>query len=311
MTPHEVDISWSVLRDITRRWAGEAAELESVTPLAGGSINTTIALGLKDNRKAVLKITPHRVVQTHADEEWQLRLIADAGAPAPEVYFSKIGSLDDPFSYILMEYIEGLSLAEAKAICSAEEIDAIQSDLARLLLKLHSRTNTHFQRALGRDVKQYESWPQCYREFFDPIWAEVEKSGALPIKCRKMVGKIHERLERFIEHDDCPRLLHWDLWAGNLKVRCDEEGQWRIAAFLDPHCKYGHAEVELAYMELFSTSTPVFMKAYQRERKLAPEYHQVRKPVYQLYSMLNDLHLFGQEYLKPTLAAIERVGHLV
>ena len=155
-----------MLRDITRQWAGDDAELESVTPLAGGSINTTIALGLKDNRKAVLKITPHRVVQTHVDEAWQLALITEAGAPAPQVYHSTVGSLDDPFSYILMEYVEGLSLGEAKAICSSEELDAIQADLAGQILKLHSRTNSHFQRAVGRDVKQYEKAGPAYREIF-------------------------------------------------------------------------------------------------------------------------------------------------
>ncbi|MDB5354977.1 MAG: Fructosamine kinase, partial [Phycisphaerales bacterium] len=56
---------------------------------------------------------------------------------------------------------------------------------------------------------------------------------------------------------------------------------------------------------------PAFLKAYQQVRKLPPEYHQIRKPVYQLYSMLNHLRLFGQEYLKPALAAIERVGQVV
>jgi fructosamine-3-kinase len=37
----------------------------------------------------------------------------------------------------------------------------------------------------------------------------------------------------------------------------------------------------------------------------------VRKPVYELYEQLNHLQLFGHEYLKPTLAAVERVSHLV
>ena len=187
----------------------------------------------------------------------------------------------------------------------------IQSDLAGHVLKLHDRTHSHFQRAVGGEVRKYENWPQCYRELFHPIWLEVEKSGLLPVKCRKLVDKIHERLDRFIAHGDCPRLLHGDLWSGNLMCRCEADGVWRISAFLDPHCKYGHAESEIAYMDLFNTTTSVFSRAYQQARKLPQEYHQIRKPVYQLYSMLNDLSLFGADYVKPTLAAIERVGHLV
>ena len=64
-------------------------------------------------------------------------------------------------------------------------------------------------------------------------------------------------------------------------------------------------------MELFHTVTPAFMRAYQQNERLSREYHQVRKPIYQLYEMLNHLRVFGHEYLRPTLAAIERVTPLV
>jgi fructosamine-3-kinase len=57
--------------------------------------------------------------------------------------------------------------------------------------------------------------------------------------------------------------------------------------------------------------TPAFLRAYQQAERLPSDYHRVRKPVYQLYEMLNHLRVFGVEYLKPTLAAIERVAPLV
>ena len=54
-----------------------------------------------------------------------------------------------------------------------------------------------------------------------------------------------------------------------------------------------------------------WLSAYQLGRRLPAEYYRVRKPVYQLYEMLNHLRVFGYEYLKATLAAIERVTPLV
>ena len=79
-------------------------------------------------------------------------------------------------------------------------------------------------------------------------------------------------------------------------------------ALLDPHCKYAHAEAEIAYLELFQTITPAFLRAYQRQHKLPAEYHRIRKPVYQLFSLINHLHLFGQEYLKSVMGAVDKVG---
>ena len=44
---------------------------------------------------------------------------------------------------------------------------------------------------------------------------------------------------------------------------------------------------------------------------MPPEYHQLRKPLYQLYSLVNHVYLFGQEYVKPLTAAVERVSHVM
>lgn len=311
MAPHEVEVSWQSLRQIIRDWAGTAAELEEVAPLAGGCINTTLCLRTGDGRKAVLKITPHRVDRAYADEAHQLEILREVGVPVPRIYSCKIGDLDSPFSYLLMEFVEGVNLSAAKASCPAEEFDRVQEQLAELVLLMHDRRSPHYMRLTASDPKRYERWPECYRDLFEPIWAEVDKSGVLAPKARKRVAKVLDRVDRLLAHDDCPRLVHWDLWATNILARQNRDGRWGVAALLDPHCKYAHAEAEIAYLELFQTVTPAFMRAYQRQHKLPPEYHCIRKPVYQLFSLINHLHLFGQEYLKSVMAAIEKVGELV
>jgi fructosamine-3-kinase len=313
MAGHGADISWDLLRQIVQAWAGTSAELKEVATLEGGMVNTTVALTLGDGRKAVLKLTQHRVDRAHADEAIQLELLKDVGVPVPEVYSWQVGTLDSPFSFILMEFVEGVDLAAAKATCAAEQYDALQQHLAELVLRLHERTGPCFMRVCRGETKQHERWPAFYRDVFDPIWREVEKSTALPVKCRKTIARVHDRLDTLLAHDDRPRLLHWDIWSTNLLARCDgnDGDPWRISAMLDPNCKFGHAEAELAYMELFHTCTPAFMRAYQQARKLPPEYHRVRRPVYQLYTLINHVRLFGQEYLKRLLEAVERVSPLV
>jgi fructosamine-3-kinase len=309
-----VDISWQVLRQIVHDWAGASADLSEVQPLEGGSVSTTLALTTTGGDRAVLKITPHRVDRSYADEALQLNLLRDVGVPAPRVYRWEIGTLDQPFSYLLMEFVEGSDLPTVRERCAADDFDAVQAELAELVLKLHSNTSTHYMRLTHSEPRRFESWPQCYREIYDGIWHEVEKlSGpsALPTRCRKIVGKVHERLEALLAHGDRPRLVHWDIWGNNLLLRRDDGGRWRVAALLDPACKYAHCEAELAYMELFHTVTPYFLRAYQQAQRLPPEYHRVRKPIYQLYEMLNHLRIFGPEYIKPTLAAVERVTPLV
>lgn len=309
MSLHE-DISWQVLRRIVQEWAGGSAELTEVKPLHGGCINTTLCLHLQDGTKAVLKISPHRVNRAHEEEAYQLNLLRDIGIPTPEVYAWKLGDLEQPFSYILMEFVEGVDLADARKQATAEQFDRLQEHLAELLLRMHEHTAERYRR-VAAPGQAFQSWPGFYRDVYDPIWHEAEKHPQLPVKVRKLIGKVHERLGRLIVHDDEPRLVHWDVWATNILAKPDPSGRWRVTALLDPNCKYAHFEAELAYMELFHTSTPAFLKAYQAVRRLSSDYHRIRKPIYQLYPLINHLNLFGNEYLKPLLAAVERVGAVV
>jgi len=311
MSIHESDISWQVLRQIVTDWAGTSAELAEVKPLDGGMINTTLCLTLQDGDRAVLKISPHRVNRDYEREVHQLNLLRSIGIPTPEVYRLDIGSLDDPRSYILMEFIDACDLAEAKHRCSISDFDDIQMHLAEIVAMIHSHTSTHYQRVTDPAAPAFEKWQDFYRHVYDPIVEEAAKNPELPIKARKQIDRIHERLDGLIAHTDQPRLTHWDLWSTNLLTRQDNTGKWRLCAVIDPMCKYAHCEAELAYLDLFHTSTHTFSKAYQQQHRLDDGYHRVRKPIYQLYPLINHVNLFGHEYVKPMLAALEKVAGLV
>jgi fructosamine-3-kinase len=310
MSMGEIDISWQALRRIVQEWAGTSAELSEFVPLHGGQINNTLKLQLKDGKKAVVKVSPHRVDKAYEREAYQLTLLKHLGLPVPEVYSWKIGSLDDPVSHLLIEHIDGVDLGQARKQCSAEEFDALQLQLAEIVATLHDQTNEKYMRVMA-DGEVHESWPRFYRSVYDSIWHEAEKDTHLNKHCRKQIAKVHERLDRFIAHSDKPRLVHWDLWNTNVMVKRDEGGKWVIAALLDPNCKFAHAEAEIAYLELFHTTTPAFMKAYQQRHKLPADYHRFRKPIYQLYPLINHFRLFGPEYLTPLTQAVERTEALV
>src|SRR4051812_1227802 len=108
--PQNEDISWQVLRRIVHEWAGTSAELAEVKPLHGGCINTTLHLVCKDQSQAVLKISQHRVDRTYQAEAYQLNLLRELGLPVPQVYVCTVGTLDEPYSYLLMEFMPGVDL---------------------------------------------------------------------------------------------------------------------------------------------------------------------------------------------------------
>src|SRR5262245_15834684 len=290
------EVSWQTLRRIVQQWSGENAELEQVCALDGGSISTTLMLTTKSGQRAVLKLSPHRVDRTYRREAAQLDLLHSLGLPAPRVFECHVGTLASPDSYLLLEFMPGINLHDARERCPPQQFDQLQEQLAEAVLTMHRHTAHHYGRAEGGEEAAHnghsESWPAFFREMYDTIWHECEKHTILPHKTRKTIAKIHEKLDRLLDHDDKPRLTHGDLWTSNILTEPDSDGNWRLTGLLDPNCKYAHAESELAYLDLFHTTTPAFTKAYQRVFKLSDDYHRLRKHVYQLYELINHVNLF-------------------
>ncbi|MCC6240643.1 MAG: fructosamine kinase family protein [Phycisphaerales bacterium] len=306
----ETDISWQVLRRIVQQWAGTSAELVEVKSLVGGSINTTMSLTISSGERAVIKITPHRVNLHYPNEAHQLDLLRSLGIPTPRVLALNLASLEDPASYLLMEFVSGINLNQAKAVCTPQEFDGLQQQLAEMVLLMHDCSAELYGRvtAEAQELGSFASWPQFYREVYDQIWQEAWKRPNLSPKVRRQIAKVHGKLDQLLVHDDKPRLAHWDLWANNILCRCSQSGQWEIVGIIDPECKWAHTEAEIAYLELFKTVNPAFLKHYQQKYRLSDDYRRLRRPIYQMYELVNHLCLFGNEYLTPLEQAVEQAA---
>lgn len=91
-------------------------------------------------------------------------------------------------------------------------------------------------------------------------------------------------------HRASPSLIHGDLWSGNWGML--EDG---VPVMFDPAVSCSDAEAELAMMELFGAPPPGFWPVYRDRAGLHSGYSR-RRPVYQLYHLLNHVLLFGGGY---------------
>ena len=265
-------------------FAHRVAELTGVAGtrlerLAGGDLSEVLLVPRGDGSPLVAKGGPNI-----AAEAAMLRAMAGVGAKVPAVE----GEYE---TILLIDHVPNDGLMSPNA----------WADIGEAVARLHSHRGESYgwpvDYALGTvalDNREGSDWVR--------FWAEqrlVAASALLDRPWRLRVEALARRLGELIPSDPPPAFLHGDLWAGNILVKGG-----RLAAFIDPACYYGHAEVDLAMLCLFSTPPEEFWAAYGSREEGWEE----RLPVYQLFPALVHLRLFGTTYASLVERLLGAVG---
>ena len=135
-----------------------------------------------------------------------------------------------------------------------------------------------------------ESWPRFYAERRLAATADIaDRRGALAPGVRARIDALCERTEDVIGESGPPSLVHGDVWGGNVLWHGG-----RVAALIDPATHYADAEVELAFIDLFSCFGRAFWRRYDELRPIRPGFFETRKTLYQLQPLLVHTALFDR-----------------
>ncbi|MBZ9566198.1 fructosamine kinase family protein [Modicisalibacter tunisiensis] len=123
--------------------------------------------------------------------------------------------------------------------------------------------------------------------------------GLLDATAGERLAVIAARLEQWLP-DAEPRLVHGDLWSGNVLYTPDGP------ALIDPAVYYHYPEVDLAMLTLFGRPGEAFFEAYWDGGP--PADWPRRERLFQLYPLLNHLYLFGGGYRAAVTATLDALG---
>lgn len=156
---------------------------------------------------------------------------------------------------------------------------------------------------IGLNV-QHNAWSNSWIQFYGQRrllpQLELSQLKGAPNSLYQSGLKLIEALPFwFQDYQPEASLLHGDLWAGNSAF--NTQGN---PIFFDPACYYGDRETDLAMSELFNGFSPEFYQGYHEIFPIDSGYQQ-RKPLYQLYHLLNHFNLFGGAYLQQAETLIQ------
>jgi fructosamine-3-kinase len=242
----------------------EAGRLER---LGGGDLSEVLLVRRPDGRVSVAKGGA-----ALAAEAAMLRALAGIGVPAPAVEAEHDGVL-------LLGFVANDAVLTAPA----------WAEIGATLRRLHDHRDERYGWPVDHRIGTVDL-PNGPSEDWPAFWGEqrlLSTAAVLDRPWRERIERLVPRLPALLPARPMPSHLHGDLWTGNILV---EAG--RLAAFIDPACYHGDAEVDLAMLSLFDAPPEAFWTAYG---PLEPGWRE-RRPVYQLFPALLHLRLFGGRY---------------
>jgi fructosamine-3-kinase len=236
-----------------------------------------------------VKWHPQSPPQMFTTEAQGLELLASANAiKVPQVVYVAEAEGEVP-AYLVLEWLEQERPRDQQV--AAEKLGEGLAALHGTHGDQHGLDHDNYIGRLPQANRQNTNWADFYAE--QRILAQLEqarKVGRLPKEREDLLMQLIQKMPDLIPPDAAPSLLHGDLWGGNYSYIAGN-----TPVIYDPAVYYGHREIDLAMTALFGGFPQRFYKAYHAAYPLDAGY-QERQALYQLYSLLVHLTLFGGGY---------------
>lgn len=200
--------------------------VREIRELTEGYFNIAYEVTLQNGKQVILKIAPPPQVSVMtceknimAAEVETMRLVSKkTRCPVAEVlYFDQSRSICDS-DYFVMEKLPGKSLSSVMDMLTQTEKEQIQFAVGAYNREINQIYGEQFG-YFGQPEKQKRDWFSAFKSMLqDTVSDATQLSIPLSVESQKLFSLLEQHKAYFMEVTQ-PRLVHWDLWAGNIFVK--------------------------------------------------------------------------------------------
>ena len=295
-------MDWQAFSQHLREQLNQPINIETAHAVSGGDIHQAYQLHTNQGN-LFLKLNQAHLFPLFETEAHNLNAIQQSNSiRCPKVIGS--GIFQNNQAWLLMEYLN-----------LTNHGDDLQR--GRDLALMHHQVNKNPQpfgwfedNYIGHTIQRNQwhfEWVEFYgKQRLQPQLELAQLRGAKPDLFDLGQQLITALPFWFQEYQPEASLLHGDLWGGNSAfVKESIAGSTTTEAVIyDPACYYGDRETDIAMTELFGGFSAEFYAGYNEVFPLNKDYAQ-RKPLYNLYHVINHFNLFGGQYEQQALQIIQ------
>lgn len=254
-----------------------------IVELDGGFCNVVYLVPLIEE-DVILKIAPSDQVEMMSYEERILETeVAVMGlmekytnVPTPKVLFFDDSKMICNSSYFFMSKSLGVTYNNLKKELSDDQNKSILQELGRYNKQINSIKGTYFG-LIGKTSSRFATCREFILSLFDMLIKDGKRKGSNLVHISyDDLWELLTSCEELFDEVITPRLVHWDLWDGNIFV---QEG--KISGIIDfERAFYGDILMEDAFSS-FSEPSKIFLEFYGKEEFTKNE--KIRCTIYRLY----------------------------
>ena len=249
---------------------------------------------LQNNEAFVVKYYQNKKNEFNSiiSEKNSLSYLANITSLVPKIKFNSN-------ELLIIDYIENNDIKDKN----------YQVILAEAISKIHQNTNNRYGfqfdaqiGALKQTNEFIDSWVVFFREKrLNSIFELINNDYPMTNNINQKIEKLLKNIHNFIPNNPIPRLLHGDLWAGNILYN-----NGKLVGLIDPGIFFGHNELEIAYLTWFNFVNEEFLKIYSNIIPIERDYFEY-EPIYQLYYCLLNVHLWDRIYIKEVEKLLNKI----
>ena len=249
---------------------------------------------LQNNEAFVVKYYQNKKNEFNSiiSEKNSLSYLANITSLVPKIKFNSN-------ELLIIDYIENNDIKDKN----------YQVILAEVISKIHQNTNNRYGfqfdaqiGALKQTNEFIDNWVVFFREKrLNSIFELINNDDPMTNNINQKIEKLLKNIHNHIPNNPIPRLLHGDLWAGNILYN-----NGKLVGLIDPGIFFGHNELEIAYLTWFNFVNEEFLKIYSNIIPIERDYFEY-EPIYQLYYCLLNVHLWDRIYIKEVEKLLNKI----
>ena len=234
----KAQVSREQVYDLTRN-AFPDCDIAEIRELSEGMFNTAYLITGSGvlSRGVVLKIGPSGGTKLLTYEKDILkteiavcRMLTAAGVPSPEILYADDTRRRIPSDYFFMTRIPGILWKDADPEKLLRCRDRLMHQLGSIHSRIHSITGSWFGYIKEDPRFQFDSWSKAFAAMIGDVCRDGMADGhSLPY------GEILATVDRhkaYLDEVTEPRLVDFDMWAGNVLLTEQEDG-YHISGIID------------------------------------------------------------------------------